>query len=72
MHSVRDYSKHQIVQMCFKISESNSSPLRCTLLVARNIDEPLKTAAPQNGAFCPHLGSEIRHWRQRSTPVMSC
>jgi hypothetical protein len=57
--------------MYCKIPESNSSPLRCTLLVAQNIDEPRKTAAPQNRAFCPHFGSEIPHWRQRNTP-QSC
>jgi hypothetical protein len=54
--------------MYFKIPEGNSSPRRCTLLVAQNIDEPRKTAAPQNRAICPPLGSEIQHWRQRSMP----
>ena len=56
-----------IVQTYFKIPEGNSSPLRCTFLVAHNNDEPLKTAAPQNRAICPHLDSEIQNWRQRST-----
>jgi hypothetical protein len=56
--------------MYFKIPDGNSSLLGCILLVAQNIDEPRKTVAPQNRAFCPHMGSEIQHWRQRSTPQL--
>ena len=45
--------------MYFKIPEGHHFAV--LQLVAQNIDEARKTAAPQNRAFCPPLGCEIQH-----------